>query len=176
MCLPHATPILRDITWPSVPSSRNPHLARHYLAQCAFLTQPHLARHYLVQCALKNVGSFWLTGLCACLCALYSGAKVGCFTNSLMNKQSLFGSTRATWFVFCKNGNVLKYFHETFLFISEKGLSLFEVLPEGWVQVTHTSGMPIFLHKPSRVCSMSKPYFLGRGSARVIIFSAFYFT
>ncbi|XP_055374261.1 microprocessor complex subunit DGCR8 [Condylostylus longicornis] len=47
-----------------------------------------------------------------------------------------------------------------------KGHNHFEVLPEGWVEVTHNSGMPIYLHKQTRVCSVSKPYFLGPGSAR----------
>ena len=46
-------------------------------------------------------------------------------------------------------------------------MSHFEVLPEGWVQVTHNSGMPVYLHKVSRVCTMAKPYFLGTGSVRV---------
>jgi microprocessor complex subunit DGCR8 len=40
------------------------------------------------------------------------------------------------------------------------------VLPEGWVQVTHDSGMPLYLHRHSRVCSLSRPYFLGPGSVR----------
>ncbi|XP_053650878.1 microprocessor complex subunit DGCR8 isoform X1 [Cherax quadricarinatus] len=48
----------------------------------------------------------------------------------------------------------------------EKGSNHFEVLPEGWVQVTHNSGMPVYLHKQSRVCTMSKPYFLGQASVR----------
>ena len=52
--------------------------------------------------------------------------------------------------------------------IIEKGKNHFEVLPENWVQVTHNSGMPIYLHKPTRVCTLAKPYFLGPGSARVI--------
>lgn len=42
----------------------------------------------------------------------------------------------------------------------------FEMLPEGWIEVTHFSGMPIYLHKATRVCSVSKPYFLGPGSVR----------
>ncbi|XP_046385920.1 microprocessor complex subunit DGCR8 [Ischnura elegans] len=50
--------------------------------------------------------------------------------------------------------------------LEEKGHNHFDVLPEGWVQVTHNSGMPIYLHKPTRVCTLSKPYFLGPGSAR----------
>ena len=54
--------------------------------------------------------------------------------------------------------------------ISEKGKNHFEVLPENWVQVTHNSGMPIYLHKPTRVCTLAKPYFLGPGSARVYSF------
>lgn len=51
----------------------------------------------------------------------------------------------------------------------EKGHNHFEVLPEGWVQVTHNSGMHLYLHKTTRVCTLSKPYFLGPGSARVCI-------
>lgn len=47
-----------------------------------------------------------------------------------------------------------------------RGHDHFEVLPEGWIQVTHNSGMPIYLHKQSRVCTLSKPYFLGPGSIR----------
>lgn len=49
---------------------------------------------------------------------------------------------------------------------SEKGRNHFELLPEGWVQVTHDSGMPLYLHRQSRVCSLSRPYFLGPGSVR----------
>ncbi|KAK7068331.1 Microprocessor complex subunit dgcr8 [Halocaridina rubra] len=52
------------------------------------------------------------------------------------------------------------------LVLIEKGNSHFEVLPEGWVQVTHNSGMPVYLHKQSRVCTVTKPYFLGQGSVR----------
>ena len=49
----------------------------------------------------------------------------------------------------------------------EKCQNHFDVLPEGWIQVTHNSGMPLYLHKVSRVCTLSKPYFLGPGSVRV---------
>lgn len=34
------------------------------------------------------------------------------------------------------------------------------------MQVTHNSGMPLFLHRKSRVCCAARPYFLGTGSAR----------
>lgn len=51
--------------------------------------------------------------------------------------------------------------------ISEKGVDPFDILPEGWVIVTHNCGMPVYLHKQLRVCTLSKPYFLGPGSARV---------
>ncbi|CAN8016576.1 unnamed protein product [Ixodes persulcatus] len=47
-----------------------------------------------------------------------------------------------------------------------RGHDHFDVLPEGWIQVTHNSGMPVYLHKQSRVCTLSKPYFLGPGSTR----------
>ncbi|PSN51364.1 hypothetical protein C0J52_07928 [Blattella germanica] len=50
--------------------------------------------------------------------------------------------------------------------LEEIGHNHFDVLPEGWLQVTHNSGMPIYLHKQSRVCTLSQPYFLGPGSAR----------
>lgn len=52
-------------------------------------------------------------------------------------------------------------------FITVRGRDHFDVLPEGWIEVTHNSGMPIYLHKATRVCSVSKPYFLGPGSTRV---------
>ncbi|XP_062563002.1 microprocessor complex subunit DGCR8 [Armigeres subalbatus] len=50
--------------------------------------------------------------------------------------------------------------------LEEKGRNHFEVLPEGWVQATHVSGMPLFLHTATRVCTASRPYFLGPGSVR----------
>lgn len=52
------------------------------------------------------------------------------------------------------------------LVLDEIGHNHFDVLPEGWVQVTHNSGMPLYLHKQSRVCTLGKPYFLGPGSVR----------
>ncbi|XP_056642351.1 microprocessor complex subunit DGCR8 [Diorhabda sublineata] len=52
------------------------------------------------------------------------------------------------------------------ILLIEKGQNHFDVLPEGWIQVIHNSGMPIYLHKASRVCCLSRPYFLGPGSAR----------
>lgn len=48
----------------------------------------------------------------------------------------------------------------------EKAKDHFEVLPDGWVTLTHNSGMPLYLHRSSRVCTLSKPYFLGPASAR----------
>ena len=41
------------------------------------------------------------------------------------------------------------------------------ILPEGWVQVTHASGMPLFLNRQTRVCTLSRPYYIGQSSARV---------
>ncbi|CAG0879257.1 unnamed protein product [Darwinula stevensoni] len=41
-----------------------------------------------------------------------------------------------------------------------------ELLPAGWIKVTHFSGMPIYLHKPTRVCSFSRPYYIGSASVR----------
>lgn len=50
--------------------------------------------------------------------------------------------------------------------LRERGHDPFDILPEGWVVVTHNSGMPVYLHKQTRVCTLSRPYFLGPGSAR----------
>lgn len=55
---------------------------------------------------------------------------------------------------------------KTKVVLVEKEKNHFDVLPEGWLQVTHNSGMPIYLHKSTRVCTLSRPYFLGPGSAR----------
>lgn len=35
------------------------------------------------------------------------------------------------------------------------------ILPEGWVQVTHACGMPLFLNRATRVCTLSRPYYIG---------------
>lgn len=50
--------------------------------------------------------------------------------------------------------------------LKKRGQDYFEILPEGWIEVTHSSGLPLYLHKQSRVCTMSKPYYLGVGSVR----------
>ncbi|CAH1153607.1 unnamed protein product [Phaedon cochleariae] len=55
---------------------------------------------------------------------------------------------------------------KTKIVLIEKGQNHFDILPEGWIQVAHNSGMPIYLHKITRVCTLSRPYFLGPGSAR----------
>ena len=52
--------------------------------------------------------------------------------------------------------------------VVEKGKSKFEVLPDGWVTLCHDSGLQIYLHRQSRVISMSRPFFVGKGNnARV---------
>ena len=52
------------------------------------------------------------------------------------------------------------------LILEERGHNMFEVLPEGWMSVTHNSGIPLYLHRESRVVTVSKPYDLGNGSVR----------
>ncbi|XP_050524933.1 microprocessor complex subunit DGCR8-like [Daktulosphaira vitifoliae] len=37
----------------------------------------------------------------------------------------------------------------------------YEDLPEGWKKYDHDSGMPVYLHEETRVCTFSRPYFLG---------------
>ncbi|KPJ13315.1 Microprocessor complex subunit DGCR8 [Papilio machaon] len=50
--------------------------------------------------------------------------------------------------------------------LQEKGVNHFEVLPLDWMMVRHYSGMPIYMHRTTRVCTLSKPYFLGKGNTR----------
>lgn len=35
------------------------------------------------------------------------------------------------------------------------------ILPEGWVQVTHACGMPLYLNRATRVCTLARPYYIG---------------
>ena len=51
--------------------------------------------------------------------------------------------------------------------VVEKGRSKFDMLPEGWVKLCHDSGLQVYLHRQSRVVSMSRPFFVGTGNARV---------
>lgn len=62
--------------------------------------------------------------------------------------------------------NGIRYTEHNTLILEELGHNHFDMLPEGWIQVTHKSGMPIYLHKGSRVCTFSRPYYLGQGSVR----------
>ncbi|XP_022901035.2 microprocessor complex subunit DGCR8 [Onthophagus taurus] len=64
------------------------------------------------------------------------------------------------------DGDIKPFEQKEKIILIEKGHNHFEVLPEGWIQVTHNSGMHLYLHKSSRVCTLSRPYFLGPGSAR----------
>ncbi|XP_021183757.3 microprocessor complex subunit DGCR8 [Helicoverpa armigera] len=50
--------------------------------------------------------------------------------------------------------------------LEEKGVNHFEVLPLDWTMVRHVSGMPVYMHRATRVCTLSKPYFLGKGNTR----------
>uniref|UniRef100_A0A1B6HBH8 DRBM domain-containing protein n=1 Tax=Homalodisca liturata TaxID=320908 RepID=A0A1B6HBH8_9HEMI len=50
--------------------------------------------------------------------------------------------------------------------LEEIGHDHFDLLPEGWIQIMHNSGMPVYLHQKSRVCTMARPYYLGPGSSR----------
>ncbi|CAL1276991.1 unnamed protein product [Larinioides sclopetarius] len=64
------------------------------------------------------------------------------------------------------NNKEIEHEEKEKVILKVRGRDHFDVLPEGWIEVTHNSGMPIYLHKQSRVCSVSKPYFLGPGSTR----------
>lgn len=41
----------------------------------------------------------------------------------------------------------------------------FDILPENWIEATHKSGMPVYLHKKTRVVTLARPYFLGPGNS-----------
>nr|4E5R_A Chain A, MGC78846 protein [Xenopus laevis] len=41
-----------------------------------------------------------------------------------------------------------------------------EPLPDGWIMTFHNSGLPVYLHRETRVVTWSRPYFLGTGSIR----------
>ncbi|XP_073983192.1 microprocessor complex subunit partner of drosha [Rhodnius prolixus] len=60
----------------------------------------------------------------------------------------------------------VQYTEKKLVMLEEIGINHFDLLPEGWVQITHKSGMPLYLHRASRVCTFSRPYYLGQGSAR----------
>lgn len=68
--------------------------------------------------------------------------------------------------VFEESSNPPTHIERTKTVLKKRGQDYFEVLPDGWIEVTHFSGMPLYLHKQSRVCTMSKPYYLGNGSVR----------
>lgn len=67
---------------------------------------------------------------------------------------------------FLESSNPPSHIEKTKTVVKKRGQDYFEVLPEGWIEVTHSSGMPLYLHKQSRVCTISKPYYLGGGSVR----------
>ncbi|CAH0758874.1 unnamed protein product [Diatraea saccharalis] len=50
--------------------------------------------------------------------------------------------------------------------LEEKGVNYWEVLPLDWMMVRHYSGMPVYMHRTTRVCTLARPYFLGKGNAR----------
>ncbi|XP_026468757.1 microprocessor complex subunit DGCR8 [Ctenocephalides felis] len=90
----------------------------------------------------------------------YSGSEVGDDEIEAMLEAGLPDNLRG------KLGDDSRYEDSSKTVLEELFQNHFEVLPEGWIQVTHNSGMPIYLHRASRVCCMSRPYFLGPGSSR----------
>ncbi len=49
----------------------------------------------------------------------------------------------------------------------DKGTSKFIGLPPGWIRIVHNSGLPVFLHKETRVVTASRPYYIGTTNVRV---------
>ncbi|XP_073484793.1 microprocessor complex subunit DGCR8 [Aquarana catesbeiana] len=50
--------------------------------------------------------------------------------------------------------------------LKSRGRPPTEPLPEGWIMTFHNSGIPVYLHRETRVVTWSRPYFLGTGSIR----------
>lgn len=59
-----------------------------------------------------------------------------------------------------------------FLSSAGRGRPPTEPLPDGWIMTFHNSGIPVYLHRETRVVTWSRPYFLGTGSIRVGLDSA----
>ncbi|KAL5017607.1 hypothetical protein ScPMuIL_007196 [Solemya velum] len=45
--------------------------------------------------------------------------------------------------------------------LQDIGNSLSEDLPLGWILVQHESGVPVYMHTESKICTITKPYFIG---------------
>lgn len=63
--------------------------------------------------------------------------------------------------------NAQLYIASKFGFQTELNKHFHVILPSGWVEIRHFSGMNVYLHRESRVCTMSMPYHIGKESARV---------
>ncbi|XP_073321646.1 microprocessor complex subunit DGCR8 [Pagrus major] len=50
--------------------------------------------------------------------------------------------------------------------LKSRGRPPTEPLPDGWIMTFHNSGIPVYLHRETRVVTWSRPYFLGTGSIR----------
>ncbi|NP_001085043.1 uncharacterized protein LOC432110 isoform X1 [Xenopus laevis] len=50
--------------------------------------------------------------------------------------------------------------------LKSRGRPPTEPLPDGWIMTFHNSGLPVYLHRETRVVTWSRPYFLGTGSIR----------
>ncbi|KAK9511731.1 hypothetical protein O3M35_000338 [Rhynocoris fuscipes] len=85
-----------------------------------------------------------------------------------MLEESLKNKTNNTNEDATKDGQQkpVHYTEKKLVMLEELGINHFDLLPEGWVQINHKSGMPLYLHRTSRVCTFSRPYYLGQGSAR----------
>lgn len=101
-------------------------------------------------------------------CKLFQGRQkhdilLACFSETI----APFLGINAFWKLWCCATDKLFDLLVVWFLVSERGHDPFDILPEGWLVVTHNSGMPVYLHRQSRVCTLAQPYFLGSGSARV---------
>ncbi|XP_053725604.1 microprocessor complex subunit DGCR8 [Synchiropus splendidus] len=63
-------------------------------------------------------------------------------------------------------GNVQPMMTKIKTVLKSRGRPPTEPLPDGWIMTFHNSGIPVYLHRETRVVTWSRPYFLGTGSIR----------
>ena len=56
----------------------------------------------------------------------------------------------------------------------EKNKNPFEVLPLGWISINHRSGLPVYMHKATKVVTFSRPYYIGRRPLKVWIICQYF--
>lgn len=100
----------------------------------------------------------------AILLLLYNGrSKTLCKAGYCSINKYIFSEHLTPWFI---GFFILKTW--IWFLNAGRGRPPTEPLPDGWIMTFHNSGIPVYLHRETRVVTWSRPYFLGTGSIRVI--------